>query len=551
MIQKGEPFARSGRTLEPTSKARESLPGLGPSVDLPFEPAPLFRKSALQDDSALADCRGKRIGILIVAYNAASTLASVLKRITPNVWKNVEEVVVFDDASRDSTYEVAVGLKVLRNLPKLTVIKHEQNLGYGGNQKAGYRYLIGRGFDIVVLLHGDGQYAPEILAHLYAPLVNGDADAVFGTRMSKTYGGPIRGGMPLYKYVGNRILSWFENRSLDLNLSEFHSGYRAYSLHALQRIEMGAMTDDFHFDTEIIVKLNHQGLRIREVPIPTYYGGEICHVNGMRYAKDVARAVFRYRMTTGAVRAYPEFREYWVHYALKDGLYSSHYYVSRYVSGPLAVLDVGCGHGFIAQRLAASGCRVTGVDELPEPDCRESLQAYYQCDLMGGLAPVLPGLGQSRFDRVLLLDVLEHLTRPEQILDQVRPLLAEGGRILVSVPNVANFTVRLMLLFGRWEYADRGIMDRTHQRFFTRKSARRMLESLGYEILEQKSTVVPLELVLGLPPRSRLMRFIATGLHALTWLMPGLLGYQSIFLAMPKASAARGSSPGSPPPARE
>ncbi len=161
----------------------------------------------MQDDSQAASCHGKRIGILVVTYNAVTTLMKVLKRITPNVWANVEEIAVFDDASQDATYELAMGIKALRELPKLTVLRHPRNLGYGGNQKAGYRYFLQKGFDIVILLHGDGQYAPEILAHLYKPIVNGEADAVFGSRMMKAYGGPLKGGMPLYKYVGNRILS--------------------------------------------------------------------------------------------------------------------------------------------------------------------------------------------------------------------------------------------------------------------------------------------------------------------------------------------------------
>src|ERR1700685_1966601 len=134
---------------------------------LPFEPLPAFQASALQDDREAANCHGKRIGILIVTYNAVTTLTKVLKRITPNVWNNVEEIAIFDDASQDATYELAMGIKALRQLAKLTVLKHERNLGYGGNQKAGYRYFIERGFDVVVLLHGDGQYAPEILSHLY------------------------------------------------------------------------------------------------------------------------------------------------------------------------------------------------------------------------------------------------------------------------------------------------------------------------------------------------------------------------------------------------
>src|SRR4249920_2706868 len=121
---------------------------------LDYVPRPAFAQHA---DPAVADCQGKRIGILVVTYNAISTLAPVLKRIPPSVWNNVEEVVVFDDASQDGTFELAMGLKAVNDLPKLQVLKHRKNLGYGGNQKAGYHYFIEKGFDIVVLLHGDGQ----------------------------------------------------------------------------------------------------------------------------------------------------------------------------------------------------------------------------------------------------------------------------------------------------------------------------------------------------------------------------------------------------------
>jgi glycosyltransferase involved in cell wall biosynthesis len=291
--------------LEPVSKP-------SPAAPLPFEPLPQFKQGALEENPERAANGGKRIGILIVAYNALTTLSKVLKRITPEVWKNVEQVVVFDDASKDETFELAVGIQAITHLPKLRVLKHQKNLGYGGNQKAGYRYFIDQGFDIVVLLHGDAQYAPELLSHMYAPLVQGRADAVFGSRMMKDFGGPLKGGMPFYKYVGNRILTKFENRALGLNLTEFHSGYRAYNLHALRNIQMERMTDNFHFDTEIIIKLHHQNYRILEVPIPTFYGDEVCRVNGTRYAKDIVRAVYRYASTARAVRAYPEYQEYFV-----------------------------------------------------------------------------------------------------------------------------------------------------------------------------------------------------------------------------------------------
>lgn len=257
-----------------------------------------------------ASPRNTRIGILVVAYNAEATIGRLLARIPADVWETVEEVAVFDDASRDNTYTVALEYLNTSHNAKLTVTKNSRNLGYGGNQKLGYRYFMGKNFDAVVLLHGDGQYAPEILAQMYQPIINGYADAVFGSRMMPDYGGALRGGMPLYKYVGNRILTAIENRLLGLRLSEFHSGYRAYNLAALRQIDLSHMTDDFHFDTEIIIKLHHQNFTISEIPIPTHYGDEISHVNGWKYAKNVVRAVLRYRQTLRGAGNHPEFAEY-------------------------------------------------------------------------------------------------------------------------------------------------------------------------------------------------------------------------------------------------
>lgn len=513
------------------SAASARAPGVEEALDkLPFEPAPAFRASALQDDTPFADNRGLRIGILIVTYNAVTTLTKVLKRITPNVWKNVEEIAVFDDASQDATYELALGIKALRGVSKLQVLSHPKNLGYGGNQKAGDRYFMEKGFDVVVLLHGDGQYAPEILSHLYHPIVSGQADAVFGSRMMKDYGGPLKGGMPLYKYVGNRILSAFENRALGMHLTEFHSGYRAYSLAALRNIDFSSMTDDFHFDTEIIIKLHHQGYRFKEVPIPTYYGDELCYVDGMKYAKDVARAVRRYKQTCRSVNCYPEFQEYFVHYPIKQSKYSSHYYARLLTGSHHDVLDIGCGEGFFAAEIAQSGNRITGIDDRVAP-ANEVFERYFSADLDEGISTVVEKLDGQRFDRVLLLDVLEHLKSPETILQQVHGALKREGSVIVSLPNVANIWVRMMLLFGQFNYQQRGLLDKTHLRFFTRKSARRLLEENGYTIGQEHETVIPIELVLGWSEKNVFLRLMNRCLAAATWLMPGLFGYQIMFVA--------------------
>jgi 2-polyprenyl-3-methyl-5-hydroxy-6-metoxy-1,4-benzoquinol methylase len=482
-----------------------------------------------------ADARGRKIGILIVAYNAVTTLTKVLQRIPAGVWDNVAEVVVFDDASQDATYELGVGYKITRQVEKLHVLRHSENLGYGGNQKAGYRYFLDKGFDVVVLLHGDGQYAPEILSHLYHPIVSGEADAVFGSRMIPGQGGALKGGMPLYKYAGNRILSAFENAALGLDLTEFHSGYRAYSLRALREIDMSRMTGDFHFDTEIIIKLHHQGFRIREVPIPTYYGNEICYVNGIRYAWDVVKAVRRYRRTAASLARFPEFQEYWVHYPVKESKGSSHFYLWRLAGTNQRILDVGCGDGLTAAKLAEAGNRVTGIDVLPAPKNLDKLEDYVCWDLSSGLEPLLPRFGARKFDKVLLMDVLEHLADPAAVLRPSRDLLEPRGEAIISVPNVANVTVRLMLLLGRFDYAERGILDRTHVRFYTRRTARRMIEACGFTIAREIATVMPVELALGISPANPLMRAANWLLRAATRLLPRLLGYQWIFVAKPAA----------------
>jgi glycosyltransferase involved in cell wall biosynthesis len=246
--------------------------------------------------------RNPRIGILVVAYNAESTLRQTLHRIPAELRSRIEEVFVFDDASQDRTHEV--GIQVAEEFAnpqsqiancKLQIFRNPINLMYGGNQKKGYQYAIDRGLDFVVLLHGDGQYAPEVMAELLAPLESGQADMVMGSRMM-IKGAARAGNMPLYKYVGNKILTFLENRLIGTRLTEFHSGYRAYSVRALRTIPLDKLTSNWHFDTQIILQFLKQGYRIAEVPIPTYYGDEICRVNGIPYAMHCVASALHYAL---------------------------------------------------------------------------------------------------------------------------------------------------------------------------------------------------------------------------------------------------------------
>ena len=190
--------------------------------------------------------------------------------------------------------------------------------------------------------------------------------------------------------------------------------------------------------------------------------------------------------------------------------------------------------GFFAERLTQANNRVVGVDILPQIKQRDSLLEYYQADLDQGLNSVIEQIDNRKFDKVLLQDVLEHLRYPESVLKDCTRVLKPNGQVVVSVPNIANITVRLSLLFGKFEYTDRGILDKTHLRFFTQKTARRMLEECGYEIQHSLMSVVPIELIVGVSARNIWMRTLTNALSVLTKFFPGLLGYQCIFVASPK-----------------
>ena len=182
------------------------------------------------------------------------------------------------------------------NLP-LTIVHHDLNLGYGGNQKTGYQWALEKDLDAVILLHGDGQYAPEYLPQMVEPIISGRADVVFGSRMI-TQGGARKGGMPLYKYIGNKILTYLQNRLAKVSLTEWHSGYRAYSVSALRKVNFMKNSDYFDFDSQIILQMIGARQRIVEIEIPTFYGDEISRVNGIKYGLKILIHTLRFRLSS-------------------------------------------------------------------------------------------------------------------------------------------------------------------------------------------------------------------------------------------------------------
>lgn len=229
---------------------------------------------------------GLKIAVVMPAYNAEATLRRTVEELPREV---VDDIVVVDDGSHDQTVALARELG-------LFVHVHEQNRGYGGNQKTCYQLALGRGADVVVMVHPDYQYSPRLVTAMASMIASGHYDLVLGSRI---LGGRAReGGMPLYKYIANRALTAAENVLLGAKLSEFHTGFRAYSRRLLETLPLEANSDDFVFDNELIAQTLHFGFPVGEISCPTRYFAEassIGFLRSCRYGFGVLRVAFTYR----------------------------------------------------------------------------------------------------------------------------------------------------------------------------------------------------------------------------------------------------------------
>ena len=473
--------------------------------------------------SAAIDFAQKRVLIFIVAYNAERTISSVLNRIPPELRTRNVEVLIIDDSSKDRTFAAGLQHEDREGDFRITILRNPDNQGYGGNQKLGYRYAIENGFDIVALVHGDGQYAPEKLPALLEPLILGEADAVFGSRMLNKQDA-LTGGMPFYKWIGNQVLTTYQNVMLGTELSEFHSGYRLYSVAALRKLPFERNSNDFHFDTDIIIQLHFAGMRIAELPIPTFYGDEICHVNGLKYAwhcfKTMIRAtlhqknlVYDRKFDVGPVEET---------YDLKLGFRSSHTVALSAVQKGASVLDVGCGRGYVAELMAAEAGEVTGLDQYaPEASLKTNVR-YGKWAIDTEPCPV----DVSQFDQVFMLDIIEHLKDPEGFMESLRSqAVHKRPEIVLTTANIGFIVTRLMLLLGQFNYGRKGILDRTHTRLFTFSSLRELFEQTGYNVLSIEGIPAPFPKVLGDGIIGRVVMLINQTLIKVPFLR-GLFSYQ-------------------------
>ncbi|HUI07384.1 MAG TPA: glycosyltransferase family 2 protein [Verrucomicrobiae bacterium] len=236
--------------------------------------------------------KNKKIMVLIPAYQAAQTIGQVFARLPEEMNRKDATYVVINDGSRDETARVVE--KIAQERDRVRLVNHPTNRGYAQAQKTGFQIALSEGFDIVALLHSDGQYPPELLPTLLAPLENDEADLVQGSRMAHPRDA-LKGGMPLYKWLANISLTTLENLATGLKMSEYHSGYMLYSRKVLETVPFMRLTDTFHIDGEMLFMTAKKGLRVKILAIPTRYAEEKSHLKPVRYGFDVLKIMWNYR----------------------------------------------------------------------------------------------------------------------------------------------------------------------------------------------------------------------------------------------------------------
>jgi glycosyltransferase involved in cell wall biosynthesis len=471
--------------------------------------------------------RFPKLAVFVVAYNAQKTLRETIERIPQEVYDILECIYVIDDFSDDNTYETAKAMLSEEKWKKLRIFGNPRNYGYGGNQKIGFRYGLEEGFDYVILLHGDGQYAPEFMPDLIWPILFEGKEVVFGSRMIKKRDA-LKGKMPFYKFVGNIILTKFENLILNTNMSEFHSGYRLYSTKVLSKIPFELNSDGFNFDTQIIIQCFDLGVPIYEVPIPTFYGDETCYVDGIQYAKDVFKDAMDFRLHQLHIKRSSRYIiEKEEPYRLKKSRYSSHQQVAGLIKPNSKVLDIGCASGFMGDILTPKKVEYWGIDQLPETKIRHPMTKYFRADLEN-----LSNLTLGReFDYIIIADVIEHIRNASELLSCVKKFLKTEGRLIISTGNIAIWFYRVSLLMGRFKYAAHGILDSTHVKLYTLDTFEDLIFSSGFKILNVRYTPIPFELVFSSRGKSRIPGYLESIYYRMVKWWPKLFSYQFIIEA--------------------
>lgn len=451
----------------------------------------------------------KKLLIFIPAYNVEHQILDVLKKIPVKKLKIYEiELLIINDFSTDATLNE---IKKFKNKElKITIFTNKSNLGYGSVQKLAYFYAIKNNFDIIAMLHGDGQYDPKLLPKLIDPINKNNADAVFGARMHSSLKA-LKGKMPFHRFLGNKIITKIQNFLLNSKINEFHNGYRVYSIKALRSVPFHLNSSYYHFDTEIIIQLLLSNLIIKEIPINTIYGSEKSYLNVFKYGFNVLKTTLVGRLQNFGIfyeRKFDieRFRKGKVEYRNKKSFNSSHSKTLKLIKQNTKILDLSLSNKFFSDELKKKKCKVYSIDihsilsELTYENLIDSNIEKYD----------LP-INEDVFDTVIILNELQRLNEPEAFIEILSNWLKKSpnSQIIVSTTNIGFFMIRFMLLFGFYNHGIKGVLDISHKRNYTFSSLKKLFEQSGnFKVEKMIGIPAPFPLAIKNKFLSKILLFI-------------------------------------------
>lgn len=444
-----------------------------------------------------------KVLIYIACYNAEKRIYEVLKRIPPGYRNDPNvKILISDDCSQDKTAETALGACRELGYSNFEIFRTKINQGYGGNQKIGYSYGCSNDFDYVIHLPGNGEYPPEELDNFFK-LFKEKPDMVIGASMLKN------------RFPGQE------------DFPESYTGYRAFSTDFLKEVPFELNANSLDFDADILTQAKFLEKKIKKFPITVSYGQKKSRARLIKDGLGMLRAALRYKLQLMGIGCSIKFKgSKQLVYKDKFGYkFTSHYYLLETIkkNKPKRILEIASGAGYLGERLKNEGAWLAGIDLFPPKN--KCYDAFFCENIEEFDWNRLPC---DHFDMVCLMDILEHLKDPEKLLLALRSNpKTEGAVFVISVPNVAFFSIRLGLLLGIFNYADRGILDTDHKRLFTYRSIHSILKECGFKV-NQTIPVPPAfkSVCGGLTPG------ILTGVfNLLNKVLPGLFSFQIMKIA--------------------
>jgi 2-polyprenyl-3-methyl-5-hydroxy-6-metoxy-1,4-benzoquinol methylase len=487
------------------------------------------------DADALASLRRRRaelgegfprVALFLFGSSDPALLRKTLERLPEPLDECLEEVVAMHDGPAPAAPAARDLLLPGRRLA-VVVHRNPRDYGHGGARKAAFEYALRRGFDAVAVMRADGVHPPEALPRLlHAALVLGHP-LVFASRLRRPRLA-LRSELPAVRVAAQLAASALQNRILGLRIRDYTTSFRVYPARALAHVPFQLLADDRRFDVEIVLQLRALGLEVHEVEVAPAWREGPSAASELAHVRRALAAALGYRAhQLHLTRRGRYLIDHGVHYTFKRSPTGSHVQILEAIRPGTRVLDLGCSQGLLARPLLEKGVRLVGVDSRAAQGLAPELEAYYQRDLEQRLE-----IPEGRdFDYVVCADVIEHLRQRTELLRSARRYLKEGGRLLISTPNVALWFYRLSLLFGRFEYGPRGVLDRSHVHLYTRATFRREVERAGFHVVRERVTALPFEVVFESTGRSRLLQAASALYHRLARLWPEMLAYQFILEA--------------------